>query len=41
MEVRPEDALESGEIVSEPVKLPGVAMSPERYNTQNQQEELQ
>lgn len=41
VEVRPEDALESGEIVSEPVKIPGVAMSPERFNTQNLQEELQ
>ena len=41
IEVRPEDSLESGEIVRQPVKIPDVAMSPERFNTQNLQEELQ
>ena len=40
-EVRPEDALESGEIVSEVVQIPQVKMSPERFNTQNLQEALQ
>lgn len=41
VEVRPEDELESGEIVSEPVQIPKVKLSPERFNTQNLQEELQ
>ncbi|MDD6306875.1 MAG: tetratricopeptide repeat protein [Clostridiales bacterium] len=41
VEVRPEDNLESGEIVSEPVQIPDVKLSPERFNTQNLQEELQ
>ena len=41
VEVRPEDDLESGEIVSEPVQIPKVKLSPERFNTQNLQEELQ
>lgn len=41
VEVRPEDELESGEIVSEPVQIPDVKLSPERFNTQNLQEELQ
>ena len=40
MEVRPEDDLESGEIVSEPVQIPKVKLSPERFNTQNLQDEL-
>ena len=40
VEVRPEDTLESGEIVSEPVQIKDVKMSPERFNTQNLQEEL-
>ena len=41
VEVRPEDPLESGEIVSEPVQIKDVKMSAERFNTQNLQEELQ
>lgn len=41
VEVRPEDDLESGEIVHEPVQIPDVKLSPERFNTQNLQEELQ
>ena len=41
VEVRPEDQLESGEIVSEPVQIKDVKMSAERFNTQNLQEELQ
>ena len=41
VEVRPEDELDSGEIVSEPVQIPDVKLSPERFNTQNLQEELQ
>ena len=40
VEVRPEDDLESGEIVSEPVQIPKVKLSPERFNTQNLQDEL-
>ena len=38
---RPEDPLESGEIVPEPVQIKDVKMSAERFNTQNLQEELQ
>lgn len=41
VEVRPEDQLESGEIVPEPVQIKDVKMSVERFNTQNLQEELQ
>lgn len=41
VEVRPEDELESGEIVTEPMKIKDVKMSAERFNTQNLQEELQ
>ena len=41
IEVRPEDELESGEIVREPIKIRDVKMSPERFNTQNLPEELQ
>lgn len=41
VEVRPEDSLESGEIVPEPVQIKDVKMSAERFNTQNLQEELQ
>lgn len=41
VEVRPEDALESGEIVQEPIQIQDVKLSPERFNTQNLQEELQ
>lgn len=41
VEVRPEDPLESREIVPEPVQIKDVKMSAERFNTQNLQEELQ
>lgn len=41
VEVRPDDSLDSGEIVNEPVQIPDVKLSPERFNTQNLQEELQ
>ena len=41
VEGRPEDPLESGEIVPEPVQIKDVKMSAERFNTQNLQEELQ
>lgn len=41
VEVRPEDELDSGEIINEPVQIPKVQLSPERFNTQNLQEELQ
>ena len=41
VEVRPEDPLESGEIVPELVQIKDVKMSAERFNTQNLQEELQ
>ncbi len=41
VEVTPEEALESGEIVNETVQIPKVKLSPERFNTQNLQEELQ
>ena len=40
-EVSPEDVLESGEIVTAPVKIPQVKVSAERFNTQNLQEALQ
>lgn len=40
-EVRPEDVLESGEIVTEAIQIPQIRMSPERFNTQNLQEALQ
>ena len=41
VEVRPEDPLESGEIIPVPVQIKDVKMSAERFNTQNLQEELQ
>ena len=41
VEVKPEDILESGEIVKTPVQIPKVQVSAERFNTQNLQEELQ
>ena len=41
VEVRPEDPLESGEIIPEPVQIKDVKMSAERFYTQNLQEELQ
>lgn len=40
-EIRPEDSLVSGEIVTKAVEIPEVQMSPERFNTQNLQEALQ
>lgn len=40
-EVRPEDKLVSGEIVTKAVKIPEIQMAPERFNTQNLQEALQ
>lgn len=40
-EIRPEDILESGEIVAETVQIPAIKMSPERFNTQSLQEALQ
>ena len=39
-EVRPEDRLESGEIVNQPVQIPQVKVNAERFNTVNLQEEL-
>ncbi len=41
VEVRPEDALESGEIVTQAVQIPEIEMSPERFNTQSLQDVLQ
>ena len=41
VEVQPGEVLESGEIVNEPVQIPKVSLSAERFNTQNLQEELQ
>lgn len=41
VEVKPEDMLESGEIVKKPVQIPKVQMPADRFNTQNLQEELQ
>ena len=40
VEVRPEDYLESGEIVSETVKIPQVTANAGKFNTVNLQEEL-
>ncbi|MGN0351604.1 MAG: tetratricopeptide repeat protein [Roseburia sp.] len=40
VEIRPEDALESGEIVRETVQIPQVKEPSERFNTVNLQEEL-
>ena len=40
VEVRPEDDLESGEIIAETVEIPKVKMSPDRFNTLNLQEQL-
>ncbi|MGN0342142.1 MAG: tetratricopeptide repeat protein [Roseburia sp.] len=39
-EVRPEDLLDSGEIIPEPVQIPQVTTDSERFNTLNLQEEL-
>ena len=39
-EVRPEDVLESGEIVTEAVQIPEIEMPSERFNTQSLQEVL-
>lgn len=41
IEVTPDEPLESGEIISETVQIPKVKLNPERFNTQNLQEELQ
>lgn len=41
VEVTPNEPLESGEIISETVQIPKVKLNPERFNTQNLQEELQ
>ena len=41
VEVRPEDVLGSGEIVTQAVQIPEIEMSPERFNTQSLQEVLQ
>lgn len=41
VEVTPDDTLESGEIIRETVQIPKVKLNPERFNTQNLQEELQ
>ena len=41
VEVRPDEELESGEIVNETVQIPPVKVSAERFNTQNLQEALQ
>lgn len=40
VEVRPEDLLESGEIISQPVQIPPVVPAAGRFNTMNLQEEL-
>ena len=40
VEVRPNDMLNSGEIVSEVVKIPQATMNPSRFNTVNLQNEL-
>ena len=37
----PNEPLKSGEIISETVQIPKVKLNPERFNTQNLQEELQ
>lgn len=41
VEVTPDETLESGEIIRETVQIPKVKLNPERFNTQNLQEELQ
>ena len=41
VEVRPEEELDSGEIVNETVQIPDVKLSPERFNTQNMQQIMQ
>lgn len=41
VEVTPDEMLESGEIIRETVQIPKVKLNPERFNTQNLQEELQ
>ena len=40
VEVRPEDYLESGEIIKEPVQIKSVTTNAEKFNTVNLQEEL-
>ena len=41
VEVTPDEVLESGEIITETIKIPEVKLSPERFNTLNLQEALQ
>ena len=41
VEVTPDEVLESGEIVTETIKIPEVKLSSDRFNTQNLQEALQ
>lgn len=40
IEVRPDEYLESGEIINDTIDIPEVQVSADRYNTQNLQEEL-
>lgn len=40
IEVRPDEYLESGEIINNTIKIPEVHVSADRFNTQNLQEEL-
>lgn len=40
IEVRPDDYLESGEIIHNPISIPEVHVNADRFNTQNLQEEL-
>ena len=40
IEVRPDEYLESGEIINNPIKIPEVHVNADRFNTQNLQEEL-
>ena len=40
IEVRPDEYLESGEIINNTIKIPEVHVNADRFNTQNLQEEL-
>lgn len=40
IEVRPDEYLESGEIINNTIKIPEVSVNADRFNTQNLQEEL-
>ncbi|MDD7177682.1 MAG: tetratricopeptide repeat protein [Lachnospiraceae bacterium] len=40
IEVRPDEYLESGEIINNPIRIPEVHVNADRFNTQNLQEEL-